>query len=124
MQSSLTVHRFDRDRFHRLLDLVGPTEAPAFLAQLAQDLSGCADAVARGTVNADWESLRDASHVLISLAGSVGAMSLHALAERLNAAASGGDARALADLIGDLESDLSALIVLVRAAPAGLVVPK
>ena len=120
MQNSTAVRRFDRDRFQRLLDLIGPSQTPAFLNQLAQDLSGCADAIARATVTQDWEDLRSASHVLISLSGSVGAMSLHALAERLNLAASGGDAVALADLTGDLEADLSALLVLVRAPSTSL----
>jgi hypothetical protein len=124
MQSSSSSHRFDRDRFQRLLDLIGSAETPVFLAQLALDLSGCGDAIARAAVTRDWESLRGASHVLISLAGSVGATSLHALAERLNLAASGHDTAALADVTADLAADLAALVALVRAAAADRAVPK
>ncbi len=124
MQNSPAVRRFDRDRFQRLLDLIGPSETPAFLTQLAQDLSGCADTIARGATRNDWESLRAASHVLISLAGAVGALSLQSLAEQLNVAATDGDATAMTALLGDLDGDLSALLLLVRAARADLTVPK
>ena len=109
---------FDRDRFHRLLDIVGPDQAPALLAQLRLDLAGCADTIARAAPGPDWDALRDASHVLISLAGSTGAMALHALSRALNDAVHARDAAALTALLPDLTADLAALIALVAATPA------
>ncbi|MCX7287784.1 MAG: hypothetical protein NTW20_09555 [Rhodobacterales bacterium] len=123
MQSSSAVRRFDRDRFQRLLDLIGPSEVAAFLTQLAQDLSGCGDAITRAAATRDWATLREASHVLISLSGSVGAVSLQSLAEHLNAV-SRGDAAATDRLLDDLGCDLSALLAVVRAQAASLQGPQ
>ena len=117
MQNLPPPTRFDPDRLRRLLDLVGPTEAGSFLAQLDQDLSGCARSIAKAADRQDWTSLREASHVLISLAGSAGALALQAMAEDLNAAANGRNLTAVADLTTALAPDLDRLIAVVRATP-------
>jgi HPt (histidine-containing phosphotransfer) domain-containing protein len=117
MQSLPLPLQFDPDRLRRLLDLVGPTEAQAFLTQLDEDLSDCASRIAAASARQDWTALREASHVLVSLAGSAGALSLQAVAEALNAAAHARNTAALTDLHGQLAPDLSRLIALVRATP-------
>jgi hypothetical protein len=109
---------FDPGRLQRLLDLVGPDQAPILLAQLRLDLAGCADSIARAVPGPDWETLREASHVLISLAGSAGAMRLHENAQALNAAAHAAHPAALVGLLPQLRADLDTLIALVEAAPA------
>ena len=138
MQNPPLPVRFDQSRFQRLLDLIGPTERPAFLAQLVQDLTACADAIAQGAGHLgagrqsaghqgakgqDWDALREASHVLVSLAGSLGAMSLHGLAQAMNQAAQQKDATALAQGLPDLQRDLSALLALVGATPSSVPSP-
>jgi HPt (histidine-containing phosphotransfer) domain-containing protein len=117
--TALPPARFDADRFQRLLALVGPAMAPDLLRQLEADLSACATAIARGNDSGDWTALREASHVLISLSGSAGAMALHGMAEGLNAAAHAQDGAALARMIPALAADLEALIALVRATSTG-----
>jgi HPt (histidine-containing phosphotransfer) domain-containing protein len=117
MQSLSPPLQFDPDRLLRLLELVGPTEAPALLSQLDQDLSDCARQIRTASGVPDWTVLREASHVLISLAGSTGAHALQAMAEALNAAAHARNSAALTGLLGQLEPDLARLIALVRAAP-------
>jgi HPt (histidine-containing phosphotransfer) domain-containing protein len=117
MQSLPLPLQFDPDRLRRLLDLVGPTEAQAFLTQLDRDLSDCDRQIAAASARQDWTALREASHILVSLAGSAGALSLQAMAEALNAAAHAQDTAALADLHGQIAPDLSRLIALVRATP-------
>jgi hypothetical protein len=117
MQSLPLPLRFDQDRLQRLLVLVGPTEARAFLTQLDTDLSDCARAIATACDRRDWTALREASHVLVSLAGSSGALALQSLAEALNAAAHARDAAAVASLNSQLEPDLGRLIAVVRATP-------
>jgi hypothetical protein len=87
MQNLPLPLRFDPDRLRKLLDLVGPTEARTFLTQLDRDLSDCAQSLSAATDGQDWTALREASHVLVSLAGSAGALALQSLAEALNAAA-------------------------------------
>jgi hypothetical protein len=117
MQKPPPPDRFDPDRLPRLLELVGPTEAANFLDQLDRDLTDCARTIAQATDRGDWISLREASHVLISLSGSAGALALQSLSEAMNAAAHARDRAALTDLYTQLAPDLTRLIDLVRAAP-------
>lgn len=110
---------FDADRFQRLLQLAGPTMAGPLLTHLAEDLTRCRTQILNGSAHTadgpDWDGLRDGSHVLISLAGSVGALSLQAMSETLNAVAHGQGDAALDALIPALSGELDALIALVRA---------
>ena len=117
MQNLPLPLRFDPDRLRRLLDLVGPTEAQTFLTQLDRDLSDCARQIAMASDRQDWTTLREASHVLVSLAGSAGALALQTLAEAMNAAAHARNAGALSDLQTQLAPDLARLIAVVRATP-------
>jgi hypothetical protein len=117
MQNLSPPDRFDPDRLYRLLQIVGPSEAAAFLAQLDRDLSDCARTLADAKGQRDWTALREASHVLIALSGSAGALALQALAEALNAAAHARDSTVLTDIQVRLLPDLDRLIALVRATP-------
>ena len=120
-QTTAGLRDFDPARFQRLLELTGPSMAGALLAHLQDDLTKCRKATATGADLPDWAALREGSHVLISLAGSVGAASLQALAETLNAAANGQDHPAVKALMPTLLEELDALILLVRQTqpPAG-----
>jgi hypothetical protein len=124
MQNLLVPDRFDADRLKRLLQIVGPTEAALFLKQLDLDLSDCARTLADATGRQDWPALSEASHVLIALSGSVGALALQALAEALNSAAHAQDGLALAGLQDRLAPDLDRLIALVRATPDPFASPR
>jgi hypothetical protein len=117
MQKLPLPERYDPDRLPRLLDLVGPTEAQAFLTQLDRDLSDCANQLAAAAPQQDWTMLREASHVLMSLAGSTGALALQSLARALNTSAHDRDATTLAAVYAGLAPDLARLIAVVRATP-------
>jgi len=106
---------FDPSRLGHLLDLTGPDLAVELLARLTEDLLATQDALESGAANADWKRLREGSHVLISLAGSVGALSLQAMSETLNAIAHRQDGDALDAVMPPLRGELAALIRLVRA---------
>jgi HPt (histidine-containing phosphotransfer) domain-containing protein len=115
------ISEFDPTRLGHLLDLAGPDLAEELLARLTEDLSATGEKLALGTAAADWTLLREGSHVLISLAGSVGAISLQGMAETLNALAHQQDQDTLQTLMPPLTGELSALIDLVRrTTPAGL----
>ena len=124
MQKSPLPLRFDPGRLRRLIDLVGPTEAAPFLAQLDRDLTHCAQELAAASDRQDWTALGEASHVLVSLAGSSGALALQSLAEAVNAAAHARNAPALADLYARLAPDLTRLIAVVRATPDPFASPR
>lgn len=110
-----------------ILLLAGPETAPRILQQMHEDLSSvaalllpaiaCAGAPAQSGPNPtpapDWPQIRRQTHVLISLAGTIGAMRLHALAIELNTAAHDQDAPRVRSLVPPLRADLIGLITLI-----------
>lgn len=119
--SATGIFDFDPTRLSHLLEITGPALGPELLARLTEDLLNTQDGLVTGTQTSDWKRLREASHVLISLAGSVGALSLQAMSENLNAIAHRQDRDALTALMPPLDGELTALIRLIRAtrAPTG-----
>jgi HPt (histidine-containing phosphotransfer) domain-containing protein len=112
------LQSFDPVRFRNLLDLAGPKMAGELLAQLASDLDRCRTQARHGAAARDWGALRASSHVLISLAGSVGALSLQAMAERLHLAATLGSGEPGHALVTSMILELDGLIALVQSTPA------
>ena len=117
MQRSVLPGGFDRDRFRRLIDLVGPGMVPVLLTQLAADLADCDTRLTRGAATGDWVLLRETSHDLVALAGSCGALALQDLAQDLNAAAHARDPAATRRLVPAIAAELAALLALIRATP-------
>lgn len=117
MQRLPTPERFDAARLQRLLSIVGPDQTNLFLGQLVSDLSDCETALTSCAPD-DWTALRHTSHVLISLAGSVGAMALHDTSQNLNTAAHRKDPGSSAGLKPALLADLRVLITHVQGLAA------
>lgn len=97
-----------------LLDLLGPTEAPALLRQLVDDLYTCDQMIAKALPAEDWLDLRRASHNLTALAGTAGATVLQYEAEELNRAAHARDRAIALPLANKVRSDLARLVDLIR----------
>jgi HPt (histidine-containing phosphotransfer) domain-containing protein len=116
--ASTGIADFDASRLAHLLQITGPNLAPELLARLTEDLTATQDNLAAGDETGDWKRLREASHVLISLSGSVGALSLQAMAESLNALAHTQDRDGISALMPPLDAELTALIRLIRATRA------
>lgn len=91
---------FDRTTFDNLIAIAGPEAARELLDRLGSDLAKCAAGLANGLAGADHASVRAETHVLIALAGAVGATRLQALAQALNTAAHRRDGSAF-DRHGD-----------------------
>ena len=119
MQSPPLPSQFDPDRLQRLIDIIGPDQTPAFLAQLDLDLSEHGTRIALAARERDWETLRDACHVLTSLAGSAGALGLQDMAQRLNAAAHAARSDGLPELTQAMAIDLAALRARLAAIASG-----
>ncbi|MGL4238969.1 Hpt domain-containing protein [Tabrizicola sp.] len=109
------IGEFDRSRLDHLLDLTGPDLGPELLARLTEDLTATLDSLQQGAAVRDWKRLREATHVLISLAGSVGALSLQAMAEGLNTIAHSQDQAAAQATMPMLMRQLRALISFVSS---------
>lgn len=101
-----------------ILVLAGPDIAPRLLAQITADLTQTADQLAAAFAQSDWPLIRAQSHVLISVAGTIGAMGLHGDACRMNTAAHLRDEAAVAALSPALMADLACLIAEVDALQA------
>ena len=109
------LKQFDATRLHHLLQITGPELAAELLARLTEDLTATEAKLAKGAGDLDWKALREGSHVLISLSGSVGAISLQEMAESLNAIAHARDHGALDRLMPPLAGELAVLIRLIRS---------
>jgi HPt (histidine-containing phosphotransfer) domain-containing protein len=105
---------FDPSRLSHLLQITGPDLAVELIARLTEDLTATQDKLIQGSSTQDWKALRESSHVLISLSGSVGAVSLQTMAENLNAIAHRLDRDAVDTLLPVLEAELASLIQLIR----------
>ncbi len=114
------LQSYDAARFHRLLELAGPENAAELLARLAEDLGDARQTVEKAARVRDWPALRGSSHVLISLTGSVGALSLQDMSERLNAATHREDGSVLPVLVPALLAELDTLLEIIASTPPPL----
>jgi len=104
------IGALDRNRFEAILQAAGPDGRDEFLSHLLQDLRAVRAELNRAVRNSDRPGARAASHILISLAGAVGADRLQRLAESLNAAAHRGRLAEAESLTATCDSALVALI--------------
>ena len=104
----------DPARLERLLDLAGPEVAGELLDRLIDDLGTAARGIAAAAPARDGSGLRSHTHVLISLAGAVGADRLQRLAEALNLAAHATDVPAIDRLGAEAGEELARLVALIE----------
>ncbi|MGL4279798.1 MAG: response regulator, partial [Albidovulum sp.] len=91
---------FNRDSFDRLLEVAGPEASRELLQRLCTDLRNAERGLVAGLAEGNLAAIRSETHVLIALAGAVGAERLSKLAQTLNAVAhrrEGGDLSALGE---------------------------
>lgn len=112
-KDKVEVPKLDLDRFEHLMSIAGANYAEELLRRLRQDLESVQDLLSGSVTPPDWAVLRAQSHVLVALAGAVGAVQLQHMAETLNALAHGSDVLALNRLMPGLLDHLDALIVFV-----------
>ncbi len=77
----------DRDIFDTLVDTIGADSTAELFAKLQADTDTVAEGLARGQQTIDLAEIRSQTHILISVAGAIGAKRLQHIAQRLNAAA-------------------------------------
>ncbi len=85
--STADLAEFDRSSFDRLIEIAGPSAARELLERLCADLRKTERGLVAGLADGDVAAIRAETHVLIALAGAVGAARLQALSQTLNAAA-------------------------------------
>jgi hypothetical protein len=104
----------DPSRLARLLVLAGPANGDALLTRLLLDLEQVRERLAGATLPADWPVLRAQTHILIAVAGAVGADRLRFLAEELNHVAHDRRRSAATGLLPQVLDGIDSLLVFVR----------
>ena len=107
---------FDEHRFRALLDLAGPATARELATRLDEDLTAVADAMSAAGVSADRQVLRAQSHVLLAIAGTVGANRLYRLSVQLNGLARASEGGPFGELLTEIRALLDHLIARIRSA--------
>lgn len=100
----------DDGRLQRLLVMAGPDVADELLDRLLVDLSDVERGLIQASAALDWQGIREHSHVLISLAGTVGGVRLQLRAEELNQLAHKQDRSPLPGLLHEVLTLLDRLI--------------
>lgn len=104
----------DRSVFDHLMDMAGPEIARDLLDRLIEDLTSVRQALDAARHTPDWETLRMQSHILIGLAGAVGATHLQTHAQDLNHLANQASDVSLEWQLMQLDPPLTALIQFIR----------
>ena len=115
-----TSEGFDEHRFASLLNMAGPSTALELTQRLEEDLSRISHVLTTAELAADHPTLRAQSHILLAIAGSVGADRLHVLSRRLNDLVSAAEGSRISDLLADIVVELGTLIQKVRLAQTTL----
>jgi len=100
----------DRSRLDRLLHISGPDGAQQLLARVVTDLTNVRDDLRAAVAREDNFLLRSQTHVLISLAGALGADKLRELAMSLNELAHSEDKPDIAGVSADADRQLHILL--------------
>jgi len=99
----------DQDVFDGLIKVIGPNSTAELLGKLQADADMVAEGLARGRRSLDLAEIRAQTHILISVAGAIGARGLQHIAQRLNVAANRNDADEIDGLCETCLSGLAGL---------------
>lgn len=102
-------------RLHDVLDLAGPEAAAELLLRLDADLTEARQSLATALETRDLAALRSQAHVLVSVAGTIGADQVLEMAETLQTAARDGAEGAAFACAQTLIAPLDRLIGRIRA---------
>jgi CheY-like chemotaxis protein len=109
----------DRDIYGALAQAIGPAAMTELLEKVDADVRGARERLARGLGAQDLEAVRAATHVLVSVAGAVGARQVQEGAKRMNAAAHRGEAAAVENGTAGLLAEIDRLLDFVRGERGG-----
>ena len=111
------TNSFDEQRFTALLDLAGEDTAAELALRLDEDLTNVGLALTSGQ---DKVMLHAQSHILLSIAGTIGATRVFDLAKRLNALTRMAEPVDMSAVLADVGVALNDLIMRVRSIRADL----
>lgn len=95
----------------RLLALAGEDQGPELLQRLIADFTHVRDGLSESHIRNDFPTVRARTHILISLAGAIGATTLQDLAEQMNALAHRKDSGELHHIGPKVEQGLAEVLI-------------
>lgn len=110
-EEALTAGPVSLAVFNSLADAIGPEAMTDLLTKIDNDLEKAASDMQAAAMAEDMKAVSGATHVLVSVAGAVGAQNLQRLSQKLNAVANG---RAEGD-VGALSSDVAMQVMVLRS---------
>jgi HPt (histidine-containing phosphotransfer) domain-containing protein len=109
-QSAALQRGLDETTLRELLALAGPTDGPELMCRLIADINGVVAGMTAGLAALDHAAMRWHSHVLLAIAGTIGAAQVSVLAKRLNEHAKADDAVSTRQCATRLMADLDGLL--------------
>ncbi len=95
VKGASTPATIDRNTFNKLWESFEPAIRAELKTRVTEDIRAAAQTVGAAVRDRDLQRLRSGTHVLIAVAGVIGAHKLQSLARRLNSAGHAGDDSAL-----------------------------
>lgn len=108
----------DRAVFDTLVETIGADSTVELLGKLQADTDTVAEGLGRGRQSLDLAEIRSQTHILISVAGAIGATGLQHIAQRLNTAANREEADEIDALCRECLSGLAELQEFILAEQA------
>lgn len=79
--------QIDMELYRGLVGAIGPGQLNELLGKVDADISSAYDRMRKGIAGSDTEEVREATHIMMAVAGAIGASGLQMLSQRLNRAA-------------------------------------
>lgn len=109
----------DRDIYGALAQAIGAAAMTELLEKVDADIRAARERLSRGLGARDLEAVRAATHILVSVAGAVGARQVQEGAKRMNTAAHRGDAAAVESGAAGLMGEIDRLLDFVQGERGG-----
>lgn len=97
----------DTQIYQSLRETIGAESMGELLEKVVEDIRSVKEGLISGERDEDLQVIRSSTHILISVAGAIGATSLQSSAERLNAAANANNDMAIAQLSAECISGIA-----------------
>lgn len=110
----------DEAELSRLLAMAGPIDAKELMRRLIADISGVKSGMAEGMLAGDRVAIRRHSHVLLAIAGTIGADRVYELARVINLCAKDDDCTLARPHAAEVLVGLDGLVQHLRAMAAEL----
>lgn len=105
----------DESTYEGLVQAIGQAAMSELLGKVDADIRSAQTRLSSGLETGEMEEVRSASHILISVAGAIGATSVQKGAKDLNAAAHEGDLERVRQLASCLSDEIGCLLEAVEA---------